>query len=52
MKTLSDRSEWFDLAIFEELWDTNARDYIRIKYWIDVEEKAMKALEEYEKNNQ
>lgn len=36
-----------DLSIFEELGD-NARDYIRLKYGVETESEAMKALERFD----
>lgn len=36
-----------DLSIFEELGD-NARDYIRLKYGVETESDAMKALERFD----
>ena len=37
-----------DLAVFGELWDSNAREYIRFKYGIETESEAMKALEKFD----
>ena len=37
-----------DLSIFWELGDTNAREYIRIKYGLETESEAMKALERFD----
>ena len=48
MKTQSDRSPWIDLAVFGELWDNNAREYIREKYWVEAEGEAMKALDKFD----
>lgn len=41
----NDRTPWLDLAVFGELGDNNAREYIRIKYGNETEQQAMKALE-------
>lgn len=45
----NDRDPWLDLAVFGELGDKNAREYIRIKYGNETEQQAMKALEAREK---
>lgn len=37
-----------DLSVFEELGDVNAREYIRLKYGIETESEAMKALERFD----
>ena len=41
----NDRDPWLDLAVFGELGDKNAREYLRIKYGNETEQQAMKALE-------
>ena len=48
MKALSDKSPDLDLAVFGELWDNNAREYIRLKYGNETESDAMKALEKFD----
>lgn len=37
-----------DLSVFGELWDSNAREYIRLKYGVETESEAMKALERFD----
>lgn len=37
-----------DLSVFGELGDTNAREYIRLKYWNETASEAMKALERFD----
>lgn len=36
-----------DLSVFEELGD-NAREYIRLKYGLETESEAMKAIERFD----
>lgn len=44
----NDRTPWLDLAVFNELGDNNAREYIRLKYGNETEQQAMKALEQFD----
>lgn len=44
----NDRDPWLDLAVFGELGDVNAREYIRLKYGNETAQKAIEALEQFD----
>lgn len=46
----NERDPWLDLAVFGELGDNNAREYIRLKYGNKTEQQAMKALEQFDQD--